>query len=58
MRVNIGRHELLLPINQTMTKFEKETRHRLYFFIKKNINSTVYETTARAHNAFCPLTQA
>ena len=30
----IGRHEVLSPIIKTMTKFEKETRHRLYIFIQ------------------------
>ena len=30
----IGWHKVLLLINQTMTKFEKETRHWLNFFIK------------------------
>ena len=30
----IGGHKVLLLINQTMTKFEKETRHWLNFFIK------------------------
>ena len=30
----IGRHKVLLLINQTMTNFEKETRRWLNFFIK------------------------
>ena len=44
---------------KTMTQFEKEIRHRLYVFLKKTtVNSAKCETTARAHDAFCPLTQA
>ena len=39
----------------TMTKFEKETRHWFYTFSFK-INTAKCETTARAHDAFCPLT--
>ena len=39
----------------TMTEFEKETRHWFYTFSFK-INSAKCETTARAHDAFCPLT--
>ena len=39
-----------------------QTRHRLYVFIKKfykkvkkkSVNSSKCETTARAHDAFCP----
>ena len=53
----IGRHEELLPINQNYYKIEKETRNRLYVFIKKStVNSAKCETTARAYEAFCPLT--
>ena len=42
-----------------------QTRHRLYVFIKKikkkrkkktSVNSSKCETTARAHDAFCPHT--
>ena len=45
-----------------MTKFVKETRHWLYCFIKKTttttkVNSAKCKTTARACDAFCPLTQ-
>ena len=42
---------------KTMTKFEKEIRHRLFVFIKKKttINSAKCETTARVRDAFCPL---
>ena len=44
---------------KTMTKFEKETRHRLYVFIKKKtVDSAKCGTTARAHDAFCPPTHA
>ena len=46
---------------KTMTKFKKETRPRLYVFIKKKtrtFNSAKCETTVRTHDAFCPLTQA
>ena len=45
---------------KTITKFEKETRRRLYVFIKKktSINLAKYETIARADDAFCPFTQA
>ena len=42
-----------------MTKFEKETRHWLYIFIKiSTFNSVKCKTTAHACDAFCPLTQA
>ena len=43
-----------------MTKFEKETRHWLYVFIKKRTigNLAKYKTTAGTHDRFCPLTQA
>ena len=52
----IGRHEVLLPIIKTMTKFEKETRHRLYIFMKKKaVNSAKCEITARARDVFSPL---
>ena len=43
-----------------MTKFSKETRHLLHGFIKKKpttVNSAKCETTARSHDAFCPLTE-
>ena len=44
---------------KTMAKFEKETRHRLYVFIKKKtVDSAKCGTTARAHDAFCPPTHA
>ena len=44
---------------KTLTKFENETRHRLYVFIKKtSVNSAKYETIAHADDAFCPFTQA
>ena len=44
---------------KAMTQFEKEIRHLLYVFLKKTtVNSAKCETTARAHDAFCPLTQA
>ena len=41
---------------KTMTKFEKATRHRLYIFIKKIVNSARFKTTACAHGEFCALT--
>ena len=41
----------------SFVSFEKETAHGLYVFIKIAVNSTKCETTARAHDAFCPLTQ-
>ena len=51
-----------------MTKFEKETTHRIYVFILKKkkkhkkkktlVNSGKCETIARGYDAFCPLTQA
>ena len=43
---------------KTVTKIEKETRPRLYVFIKKGTNSAICVTTARAHDAFCSLTKA
>ena len=43
---------------KTMTKFEKETVHRLYVFPKKKQLTLQNETTAHVHDAFCPLTQA
>ena len=42
----IGRHEVLLPINQNNEKFEKQQ------LIRRNAQHQ------RAHDAFCPLTQA
>ena len=39
-----------------MTEFEKETKRRVYIFIKiSTFNSAKCETTARAHDAFCHL---
>ena len=43
----IGRHEVLLPINQNNEKIWETT-----------VNSAKCTTPARAHDAFCPLTQA
>ena len=44
---------------KTMAKFDKESRHRLYVFIKKtSVNSTKCKTIVCTHDAFCPLTQA
>ena len=44
---------------KTMAKFEKETRHRLYVFIKKKtVDSAKCGTTARAHDTLCPPTHA
>ena len=44
-----------------MTKFEKETRHQVYVFIKKQQKKNqLTRRNARqqgAHDAFCPLTQ-
>ena len=46
-----------------MTKFEKETRHQVYVFIKKKKQQQQNQLTRRiarqqgAHDAFCPLTQ-
>ena len=47
-------------IIKTLIKFEKETRHRLHVLIKNKItvSSAKCETTSRARDAFCPLTQA
>ena len=55
----IGQHELLLPINQNYDKIWDGTRHLLYVFMKKkttSVTSAKCKTTARAHDAFCPLT--
>ena len=43
-----------------MTKFEKETRHQFYVFIKKGTTAKLAKckTTAHALDAFCPLIQA
>ena len=43
-----------------MIKFEKESIHQLYIFMKRKttVNSAKCETTARAHDAFYPPTQA
>ena len=43
-----------------MTKFEKETRHKLYVFIKnqQSTQQNTINTTSRTHDAFCPLTWA
>ena len=30
----MGQHKVLLPINKTIAKFEKETKHLLHVFIK------------------------
>ena len=47
----IGRHEVLLPINQNYDKFEKETRRRLYVFIKKaTVKSARCATITRAYD--------
>ena len=40
---------------KTMTKFEKESRYQLYVFIKTTVYWAKCETTAPAHDAFCPL---
>ena len=47
-------------IIKTLIKFEKEIRHRLHVLIKNKItvSSAKCETTSRARDAFCPLTQA
>ena len=56
---------------KTVTKFEKETGHRLFVIIKKLnkskqnetkqktkiMNSAKCETTVHAHDVFCPFTQ-
>ena len=42
----IGRHDVLLPINQNYDKVKKETRQQLYVFIKKTAK---FPTTARAY---------
>ena len=41
---------------KTMTKFVKETRHRLHVLIKNKItvSSAKCETTSPARDAFCP----
>ena len=44
----IGRHEVLLPINQNNEKFEKQQ------LIRRNAQ----HQRALCHDAFCPLTQA
>ena len=46
----IGRHEVCFQLINIMTKFDRETRHLLYFFEKKKttVNSEKCETTARA----------
>ena len=43
-----------------MTKFEKETRHQFYIFIKEGTTAKLAKckTTAHALDAFCPLIQA
>ena len=38
----IGWHKVLLPINQYYDKFEKENRPCLIFFIKKNLQLTLW----------------
>ena len=42
----IGRHDVLLPINQNYDKVKKETRQKLYVFMKKTAK---FPTTARAY---------
>ena len=46
----------IVKIVKTMTKFEKENRHRLYVFSKKKTVNLVKCVTTHAHDAFCPLT--
>ena len=45
---------------KTMTKFETQTSHWLYFFIKKKttVDKTKKLTTAHLHDACFPVTQA
>ena len=55
----IGRHEVLLPINQNYDKIWEGTGHWLSVSLKKNwFNSAKCATAARAHDAYCPLAQA
>ena len=56
-RQNLDNTKSCYLLIKTIIKFEKETRHRVYVFIKiSTFNSAKCETTARAHDAFCPLT--
>ena len=57
-RQNLNDMKSCCQLIKIMTKFEKETRQRLYVLIKKTVKSAKCETTARVHNAFCPLPQA
>ena len=43
----IGRHDVLLPINQNYDKVKKEIRQQLYVFIKKN--REIPDNSARIH---------
>ena len=52
----IGQHESCYQLIKTMIEFEKETKRRVYIFIKiSTFKSAKCETTARAHDAFCHL---
>ena len=45
----IGQHKVHYQLIKTMTKFEKETRHRVYVFIKiSTFNLVKWETTVHS----------
>ena len=48
----IGEHKILLPIYQNYNKFERESRHHWYVFMKNNNNySAKCTTTLPAHES-------
>ena len=52
----MGQHKVLLPINKTMAKFEKETKHLLHDFIKKTKTVTSAKFLQRHDLLNVPLT--
>ena len=38
----MGQHKVLLPINKTIAKFEKETKHLLHVFMTKTVTSAKF----------------
>ena len=52
----MGQHKVLLPINKTIAKFEKETKHLLHVFIKMTKTVTSAKFLHRHDELNVPLT--
>ena len=52
----MGQHKVLLPINKTIAKFEKETKHLLHVFIKMTKTVTSAKCLHRHDVLNVPLT--